>query len=182
MVIFEQSFFFFGGGEGKLQKMWRESKPGRFAHQRSFLLWCGAALNLLVGSCTITIEIYTNVLCIGWNHHLGPSLPIMFDCHHWIITPKTSLQEIDGHWACRFFFPDFQFMEGPNFGFCISHFFWRFEWACWFHAVQKVLVFGPISNGQQNPSCWGLASARISGSLINEPNRRRFWKRNLENC
>ena len=174
MVTFEQSFF---GGEGILQKN-IESKHWKVCAPTvvSPLVWCCTQL-LLVGS--VTIEIYTNVLWVEPSSR--PSLPRMFDCHH-CHHPK-NIAPINW-WALgmSFFFPDFQFMEGPNFGFCISHVCLRFEWACWFHAVQKVLVFGPISNGQLNPSCWGLASARISGSLINEPNRRRFWKRNLENC
>ena len=88
------------------------------------LVWCCTQL-LLVGS--VTIEIYTNVLWVEPSSR--PSLPRMFDCHH-CHHPK-NIAPINW-WALgmSFFFPDFQFMEGPNFGFCISHVCLRFEWAC----------------------------------------------------
>ena len=87
------------------------------------LVWCCTQL-LLVGS--VTIEIYTNVLWVEPSSR--PSLPRMFDCHH-CHHPK-NIAPINW-WALgmSFFFPDFQFMEGPNFGFCISHVCLRFEWA-----------------------------------------------------
>ena len=94
-----------------------DQSPGRFAHQRSLLIWCGAALNLLVGSCIVSMEIY-KILWVGSS--CRPSLPKNLGLIAIIvITPKQRSFNLMGM-SC---FSRFSILESPDFSGGITHVF-----------------------------------------------------------